>query len=68
MYSRGMLAHEYGVDLKSIHWHQGGVNQAGRVENVNLELPGWLRLTRVSDRSWPALSTPRLATWMLWPN
>jgi len=51
MYSRGMLAHEYGVDLKSIHWHQGGVNQAGRVENVNLALPSWLRLTRVSDRS-----------------
>ena len=51
MYSRGMLAHEYGVDLKSIHWHQGGVNQAGRVENVNLALPGWLRLTRVSNRS-----------------
>jgi len=51
MYSRGMLAHEYGVDLKSIHWHQGGVNQAGRVENVDLRLPDWLRLTRVSDRS-----------------
>jgi 4,5-dihydroxyphthalate decarboxylase len=51
MYSRGMLAHEYGVDLGSIHWHQAGVNQAGRVENVNLELPRWLRLTRVADRS-----------------
>ena len=51
MYSRGMLAHQYGVDLKSIHWHQGGVNQAGRVENVNLALPGWVRLTRVADQS-----------------
>jgi 4,5-dihydroxyphthalate decarboxylase len=51
MYSRGMLAHQYGVDLKSIHWHQGGVNQPGRVENVKLDLPPWLRLTRVSDRS-----------------
>jgi 4,5-dihydroxyphthalate decarboxylase len=51
MYSRGMLAHEYGVDLQSIHWHQGGVNQAGRAENVNLDLPRWLRLTRVPDRS-----------------
>jgi 4,5-dihydroxyphthalate decarboxylase len=51
MYSRGMLAHEYGVDLKSVHWVQGGVNQPGRLENVNLKLPDWLRLTRISDRS-----------------
>jgi 4,5-dihydroxyphthalate decarboxylase len=26
VYSRGLLAHEYGVDLTSIEWHQGGVN------------------------------------------
>jgi 4,5-dihydroxyphthalate decarboxylase len=51
MYSRGMLAHEYGVDLASIHWHQGGVNQPGRLENVTFKLPEWLRLTRVPDRS-----------------
>ena len=51
MYSRGMLAHEYGVDLKSVDWYQGGVNQPGRLENVELKLPEWLRLTRVADRS-----------------
>lgn len=51
MYTRGMLAHEYGVDLKLIHWYQGGVNEPGRVENVDLKLPQWLRLTRVADRS-----------------
>jgi 4,5-dihydroxyphthalate decarboxylase len=36
IYARGLLAHEYGVDLKSIDWRQAGVRQAGRVEKVVL--------------------------------
>jgi len=36
IYARGMLAHEYGVDLKSIDWRQAGVREAGRVEKVSL--------------------------------
>ncbi|HEY8613364.1 MAG TPA: ABC transporter substrate-binding protein, partial [Roseomonas sp.] len=51
IYSRGLLAHHYGVDLNSIHWHQAGVNEAGRVEKVQLALPPGLRLTPVPDRS-----------------
>ena len=51
VYSRGMLAHEYGVDLASIHWHQGGVNDPGRREKVALELPPGYRLAVVPDRS-----------------
>jgi 4,5-dihydroxyphthalate decarboxylase len=51
IYSRGLLAHEYGVDLASIHWHQAGVNQPGRIEKVALELPAGFRLTVVADRS-----------------
>jgi 4,5-dihydroxyphthalate decarboxylase len=51
VYTRGMLAHEYGVDLASIQWHQAGVNQPGRVEKVKLKLPPGLQLTVVSDRS-----------------
>jgi 4,5-dihydroxyphthalate decarboxylase len=51
IYSRGLLAHEYGVDLASIHWHQGGVNEPGRHEKVALELPPGFRLTVVPDRS-----------------
>ena len=51
VYSRGLLAHEYGVDLASIHWHQAGVNQAGRREKVQLELPPGFRLTVVADRT-----------------
>lgn len=30
---RGILAHDHGVDLSSIHWHEGGVN-APRVPDV----------------------------------
>jgi 4,5-dihydroxyphthalate decarboxylase len=51
VYSRGMLAHEYGVDLASIRWHQAGVNDAGRREKVKLALPAGLQLTVVTDRS-----------------
>lgn len=51
IYVRGMLAHEYGVDLASIHWHQAGVNQAGRIEKVKLDLPKGVRLSVVADRS-----------------
>jgi 4,5-dihydroxyphthalate decarboxylase len=51
VYVRGLLAHEYGVDLKSVHWHQAGVNEAGRIEKVKLDLPAGLRLTVVPYRS-----------------
>jgi len=51
VYSRGLLAHEYGVDLASIRWYQAGVNQAGRREKVALELPPNLDLTVVAERS-----------------
>ena len=51
IYSRGLLAHEYGVDLASIHWHQAGVNEPGRREKVTLELPPGFRLSVVADRS-----------------
>jgi 4,5-dihydroxyphthalate decarboxylase len=51
IYSRGLLAHEYGVDLRSIHWHQGGVNEPGRREKVGLALPAGVRLTVIADRS-----------------
>jgi 4,5-dihydroxyphthalate decarboxylase len=55
IYARGMLAHEYGVDLSSIHWHQGGVNQPGREEKVRLDLPPGMRYTVVADRSLSAM-------------
>jgi 4,5-dihydroxyphthalate decarboxylase len=51
IYSRGLLAHEYGVDLASVHWHQAGVNEPGRHEKVALKLPPGFRLTVVPERS-----------------
>jgi 4,5-dihydroxyphthalate decarboxylase len=51
IYSRGLLAHEYGVELASIHWHQAGVNEPGRREKVALDLPAGFRVTVVADRS-----------------
>lgn len=51
VYSRGVLAHEHGVDLRSIQWFQGGLNDAGRKEKVRLQLPAGLSLTVVADRS-----------------
>src|SRR5438874_6308583 len=39
IYVRGMLAHEYGVDLAKIQWFQAGVREPGRGGKVELHLP-----------------------------
>lgn len=39
IYCRGWLAHDCGVELSSIEWHQAGVDEAGRKEKVALRLP-----------------------------
>lgn len=39
IYSRGWLAESVGIPLAEVEWVQGGVNQAGRKEKVNLRLP-----------------------------
>jgi 4,5-dihydroxyphthalate decarboxylase len=51
IYVRGYLAHEAGVPLQAVQWHQAGVNQAGRAEKVELRLPEGVRCTAVRDRS-----------------
>jgi 4,5-dihydroxyphthalate decarboxylase len=51
IYARGLLQHEYGVDLARIDWHQAGVHQPGRIEKVALELPAGIRITPVPDKS-----------------
>ncbi|MFD0666778.1 ABC transporter substrate-binding protein [Ramlibacter sp. MAHUQ-53] len=55
IYSRGLLAHEYGVDLRSIDWVQAGVNQPGRKEKVALALPEGLRCTPAPQASLSSL-------------
>jgi 4,5-dihydroxyphthalate decarboxylase len=51
IYARGLLQHEYGVDLARIQWHQAGVHQPGRIEKVALKLPQGLRITAVPDKT-----------------
>lgn len=51
VYVRGMLAGHYGVDLTSINWVQAGVNQPGRKEKVNLNLPQGIRYSTSPDKS-----------------
>jgi len=51
IYVRGLLQHEYGVDLARIQWYQAGVQQPGRVEKVKLHLPEGVRITALPDKS-----------------
>lgn len=51
VYTRGLLVHEYGVDLSSIEWTQAGVDQPGRKEKVRLHLPDGVRCTPEPTRS-----------------
>ena len=51
IYARGLLAHEYGVDLKSIDWRQAGVRQPGRIEKVQLRKNSGFRIAAMPDRT-----------------
>jgi 4,5-dihydroxyphthalate decarboxylase len=51
IYVRGMLAHEYGVDLARISWFQAGVREPGRVEKVPLKLPEKITITALPERT-----------------
>jgi 4,5-dihydroxyphthalate decarboxylase len=51
IYVRGMLAHEYGVDLAKIQWIQAGVREPGRVEKVRLNLAKGVTITPRPDRT-----------------
>src|SRR5213078_2014147 len=50
IYVRGMLAHEYGVDLAKIQWFQAGVKEPGRVEKVELSLPPGVKIKREAEK------------------
>jgi 4,5-dihydroxyphthalate decarboxylase len=51
IYVRGMLQHEYGVDLAAIDWRQAGVREPGRVEKVELKLPEGVKIAAMPERS-----------------
>ena len=70
VWGRGLLAHEYGVDLGSITWCTGGLEEAGRHERQPLSLPDWVRVEPIAahrtlsqallDGSIDALMAPRV--------
>jgi 4,5-dihydroxyphthalate decarboxylase len=51
IYARGYLQHHCGVHLEDLRWVQAGVNEAGRIEKVNLSLPAGISIERITDRS-----------------
>ncbi len=51
LYVRGLLQHEYGVDLARISWYRAGLHEPGRVEKVELRLPHGIRITARPDRT-----------------
>jgi 4,5-dihydroxyphthalate decarboxylase len=55
VYSRGLLAHQYGVDLTSIQWVQAGVDQPGRAEKVKLKLPPGIKYSPAPAKSLSAM-------------
>lgn len=55
VYARGVLAHDYGVDLRSIAWVQAGVSDPGRTEKVALKLPPGVNVTPRPDTSLDAM-------------
>jgi len=51
IYVRGMLQHEYGVDLAAVDWRQAGVREPGRIEKVELKLPKGVKIAAMPERS-----------------
>jgi 4,5-dihydroxyphthalate decarboxylase len=51
VYTRSLLVHEWGIQLRDVNWVQAGVNQPGRQEKVQLHLPEGVTLSREPERS-----------------
>ena len=49
---RGLMQHDLGVDVPSVTWRTGGLDQPGRVERQPLQVPGWVKVEPVpADRT-----------------
>jgi len=55
IYARAYLQHQCGVALRDIRWVQGGVNEAGRKEKVDISLPPGVAIEHIDDRSLTAM-------------
>jgi 4,5-dihydroxyphthalate decarboxylase len=48
---RGLLTSSYGIDLRTIDWVQAGIDNAGRTEHVDLQLPEGIAVRSTPDRN-----------------
>jgi 4,5-dihydroxyphthalate decarboxylase len=51
VYARALLQHQYGVALSDVRWIQGGTNEPGRVEGIDLGAIPDLTITPERERS-----------------
>ena len=51
VYARGWLMHQHGLRLQDVEWFQAGLNQPGRAEPVEVDLPQGVALTNLPDRT-----------------
>lgn len=51
VYQRALLQHDYGVDLASVEWVQGGINEPGRIETLPVQVPPGFRIRPERRRS-----------------
>jgi 4,5-dihydroxyphthalate decarboxylase len=51
IYIRGWMVHQAGVKLTEVEWFQSGIDDPGRQEAANLDLPEGVKLNVVTDRS-----------------
>jgi 4,5-dihydroxyphthalate decarboxylase len=51
VYARALLAHEYGIDLGEVRWVQGGTNEPGRVEGLEITPPPGMTIDAERERS-----------------
>jgi 4,5-dihydroxyphthalate decarboxylase len=55
IYARGFLSETAGVDLRKVRWVQAGMNEAGREEKVEFELPAGIQYQQRRDTSISAM-------------
>ena len=51
LWVRGLLSDEYGVDVGRLKYRTSGLNELGRVERLNLDMPASLDLAPLGDKT-----------------
>ena len=51
IYARGWLMHQHGLRLQDVEWFQAGLDQPGRTEPVEVDLPQGVTVMNLPDRT-----------------